>query len=527
MTENHEPHADGVVTIILDTEGDINVISDAAMAGFEERLTAALSDDAVKGIIIASAKRDFLAGGDLDVLYKACTEAAAAKPEEKSEHAQKIYDQIMPLQHLLRRMETSGKPVVAIMEGAALGGGFELCLACHHRIAVNTPSVSIGLPEVLLGLMPNAGGTQRLPRLIGAQKALPLLMDGVKLDAGAAADLGLVDLAASAEDAFSQARTWIAAHQPAVQPWDARGFRPPGGKPNDLSAMQTFAFANITLRRDWYGASPARKAILRAVYEGLHITLDEALPVEAAFFAELAFNPLTVSNLDVTAATPARLRRSARAGTAPALEINPAGPLGAELRKRAKERGLTFGITKEEGVALIVKDGAPYRLYDTIKDGLGAHDAIGRLYQTDAGFAVAEVGYGKTAPGPVLAALAHLGVAPVAARRTEGQSFTERLTAALSRRTETLAAEGASAHMLHRARRAAGLRGAETADTLKTANATDASNLSVSAMAAELRAAITSEIQRAVANQDIAELSQARLLAVLGCGAPPTIAAAL
>lgn len=525
MTSRYDLDATGVATLTLDGDGAVNVINDATINAFEERLTAALSDDAVKGAIVGSTKAGFLAGGDLDVLYEACLEAAAVAPEHRPVRARKIYDEIMPMHRLLRRMETSGKPIVAVIEGAALGGGFELCLACHHRIAIDTPAVQIGLPEVLLGLMPNAGGTQRLPRLIGSEKALPLLIDGTKLDAQAAADLGLVELAGSADAAVARARAWIADHPEAAQPWDMRGFRVPGGKPSDLSAMEVYEVANVTLRRDWYGSAPARKAILSAAYEGLHVTLDEALPVEAAFFADLAMDPQTVATLEVAAATPARLRRTARRTALPLLKINATGPLGAELHARAERRGVSMDRTTEGGVALIVHDGAKtYRLWENGNGANDDRDAVAALFTTDAGFAVAEVSYTDAPPQPLLTALAGLGIAPIAVRRAGGRSFTQRLSAALSRRAEELAADGAPPHMLHRARRLARFRGAVTPPQDTDHAESEGTTLSVAAMAASLTEALVSEMRQAVSNNDVAGPAEARLLAVAGCGAPATIA---
>lgn len=253
----------------------MNAVYREAMAACVARLVA--ERDSIAGVIITSAKKTFFAGGDLNELV------AVGKSEAKA-----FYEMILGLKAQLRALETLGKPVVAAINGAALGGGWEICLACHHRVALDHPSVQIGLPEVTLGLLPGGGGVVRMVRLLGLEKALPYLLEGKRVRPRQALQAGLIDeLAIDHEELLAKARAWILANPDAVQPWDVKGYRIPGGTPSDPSVMQTLAIAPSILRNRTQGCLPAPEKILCAAVEGAQVGFDAAHLIETRYFTEL------------------------------------------------------------------------------------------------------------------------------------------------------------------------------------------------------------------------------------------------
>ena len=188
----------------------------------------------------------------------------------------------------MRALETCGKPVVAAINGTALGGGFEIALACHHRIVLDNNSIQLGLPEVTLGLLPGGGGTQRLPRMIGLEAAFPLLMEGKKLRPSAALKAGIIDeLAVSPEDMIAKARAFIDANPKCQQPWDKKGFKLPGGAPHHPAMAQKLAIAPAMLKQKTKGCYPAPERIMAAAVEGAQVGFDNGSLIETRYFAEL------------------------------------------------------------------------------------------------------------------------------------------------------------------------------------------------------------------------------------------------
>ena len=201
---NYNVDSDGIATITWDMPNrTMNVLNEASITAYAGALEEALKDDKVKGIIIASAKADFIAGADLEMLLGADTSDAG-----------KLMDQFGQLQKLFRRQETGGKPIVAAINGTALGGGFEICLASHYRIAAANPRAKVGQPEVKIGLLPGAGGTQRIPRLIGVMNAAPILLEGKDLTVDAAKGLGLIHEVVPANELLAKAKAWLTAPAP-------------------------------------------------------------------------------------------------------------------------------------------------------------------------------------------------------------------------------------------------------------------------------------------------------------------------
>ena len=265
---------DGIVTVTIDqTTRKMNVIGNGFTESFAMIVDSIIYDDAVKGLILTSAKDTFVVGADIDQLAHI-------------ETAEQAFALVEALKSSLRKLETSGKPVVAAMTGTALGGGLELALACHYRIALDSPNTKLGLPEVKLGLLPGGGGTQRLPRLIGIQTALELMTQGKALRPTAAKDLGLIDaVATDYVDMMRQAKTWINANPNAQQPWDKKGFKIPGGDSKHPSVVPIFSVAPAMANQKSHGNYPAVIHIMSCVFEGCLVDIDTGLEIESRYFA--------------------------------------------------------------------------------------------------------------------------------------------------------------------------------------------------------------------------------------------------
>jgi 3-hydroxyacyl-CoA dehydrogenase/enoyl-CoA hydratase/3-hydroxybutyryl-CoA epimerase len=274
--------ADGVVTLTLDDPGrSANTINDRYVASMGETLDRLEAErDSITGVIVTSAKKTFFAGADLNTLRN-------VTPENAREFA--AYIALVKGQ--LRRLEKLGKPVVAAINGAALGGGLELALACHHRIALDTPASKIGFPEVTLGILPGLGGVVRSVRMLGLMVALTeLLTRGQQLRPAQAKEIGIVDeVARTPEEMLEKAREWIAAHPKAQQPWDVRGYKIPGGTPSTPALAQMLPAFPATLRKQLKGAPmPAPHHILCAAVESTQVDVETALAIEGRYFMDLA-----------------------------------------------------------------------------------------------------------------------------------------------------------------------------------------------------------------------------------------------
>ncbi|WP_323754514.1 3-hydroxyacyl-CoA dehydrogenase NAD-binding domain-containing protein [Marinobacter sp.] len=272
--------SDQILTLTIDMPGQsANTMNGEFRTALSEVVAKVKQDlDNIKGIIVASAKKTFFAGGDLNELHKVTRDQAKA-----------FEDMVDGMKADMRFLETCGKPVVAAINGTALGGGLEIALACHHRVALDKDSTQLGLPEVTLGLLPGGGGTQRLPRMIGLEAAFPLLMEGKKLAPKAALKAGVIDaLASSPEEMMSKAREFIVANPKSQQPWDKKGFKMPGGAPHHPAMAQKLAIAPAMLRQKTKGCYPAPERILAAAVEGAQVDFDSGSLVETRYFAELA-----------------------------------------------------------------------------------------------------------------------------------------------------------------------------------------------------------------------------------------------
>ena len=273
----------GIATLTWDMQDSpMNVLNNDSLAAYEAELTKLLDDDAVKGIIVTSARKEFIAGADLRMLLHASEQSA-----------EELFNWVRDLQQLFRRQETAGKPVVAAINGTALGGGLELTLATHYRVVADDPKIKLGLPEVKLGLLPGGGGTQRLPRLIGVRPALPLLTEGTHLSPHKALELGLVQAVVPAEELLEHARAYILSDDAtSKQPWDEKRFKIPGGGIQTPKSYETFVGGAAMLQRATWGVYPAPKAIMACVYHGLQMPIDQGLTYEAREFVQLARGPV-------------------------------------------------------------------------------------------------------------------------------------------------------------------------------------------------------------------------------------------
>ncbi|MEU7291587.1 enoyl-CoA hydratase-related protein, partial [Streptomyces flaveolus] len=272
----------GVVTLVIDdpdqSANTMNQAFRASLAAVTDRLEA--EKDAIRGVIVTSAKKTFFAGGDLRDLIRVTPETA-----------QDLFDGGMAIKRDLRRIETLGKPVVAAMNGAALGGGYEIALACHHRVALDAPGSKIGCPEVTLGLLPGGGGVVRTVRMLGITDALlKVLLQGTQYTPRRAQENGLVDeVADSHEDMLAKARAFIDAHPESAQPWDRPGYRIPGGTPAHPKFAANLPAFPANLRKQTNGAPyPAPRNIMAAAVEGSQVDFETAQVIEARYFVELA-----------------------------------------------------------------------------------------------------------------------------------------------------------------------------------------------------------------------------------------------
>lgn len=268
-----------ILTLTIDMPGQsANTMNGAFREALTETVARVRADlDKIKGIIIASGKKTFFAGGDLNELFKVTRE-----------HAAEFAAMVNGLKAEMRALETCGKPVVAAINGTALGGGLEICLACHHRVAIDDDSIQLGLPEVTLGLLPGGGGTQRLPRMIGLEAAFPFLMEGKKVNPKDALKAGIInELASDRDDLMAKARAFIEANPKCQQPWDQKGFKLPGGAPHQPAMAQKLAIAPAMLRGKTKGCYPAPEAILSAAVEGAQVDFDNGSLIETRYFTEL------------------------------------------------------------------------------------------------------------------------------------------------------------------------------------------------------------------------------------------------
>lgn len=293
MTDiSYKVDSDGVAIVTWDLENrSMNVLNAQSVNEYRDIVEKLVKDDQVKGIIIASAKEAFIAGADLTSNDTFNFDKIG---EDKVAAAQTIYDGVMNLNKLFRAMETSGKPFVAAINGHALGGGLEICLACHYRVAIDNDRIQIGQPEAKIGLIPGAGGTQRVPRLAGVtQDVMGFLLAGNPVTPKKAMSMGLINEIVEKDMLIEASKKYILDNGKAVQPWDEKGFRLPSGAPYTPKGMMIWAAASSSLRKMSYGNYPAQKAILSALYEGVQVPIDAGLRIEARQMTKVIMDPVS------------------------------------------------------------------------------------------------------------------------------------------------------------------------------------------------------------------------------------------
>jgi len=284
-----EPDADGIVLVTWDTPGrSMNVLDETSVTELEEIVKQTTADAAVKGVVITSGKEALCAGADLSMLEGMNHQYAQllkAKGEEAAN--QMLFDQSRRFSAVFRNIEISGKPWVAAINGLALGGGFELTLSCHYRVAADNPKTRLGLPEIKVGLFPGAGGTQRVPRIVSPQDAMQLLLKGEAINLARAKALNLIHAIVPLADMIKTAKDWIKGGGKPIAPWDEKGFKLPGGPVFSKAGMMMFPAGNAIYRRETYDNYPAARAIMSCVYEGLQLPIDAALRVESRYFTKV------------------------------------------------------------------------------------------------------------------------------------------------------------------------------------------------------------------------------------------------
>jgi 3-hydroxyacyl-CoA dehydrogenase/enoyl-CoA hydratase/3-hydroxybutyryl-CoA epimerase len=344
-----EKDADGIVELIFDQEGkSVNVMGDeyaAAMPKVLDELEAQKAD--ITGVYIRSGKPgQFFAGGDVTLMLE-----MELHPDDAER--QRMFEGIVDAKAPLRRLEALGVPIAVGINGAALGGGFEIALACHHRIALDDNSVQLGLPEAMLGLMPGAGGVVRMVRLLGMQEALTLISQGKRLKADQALEKGLVhELAASEEEMAAKAKAWIVANPAAKQPWEQPGYSIPGGIPGDDATQALTYFGPVNVMVQTWGNMPAQQVIMAAVIDTARVDYDTAHTIEARYFQRLLLDPVArnmmttffvqMNAMDAGASRPAGIEKT---------EVKKLGILGAGVMGA----GIAFNAAKF-GIEVVLKD---------------------------------------------------------------------------------------------------------------------------------------------------------------------------
>ncbi|MFZ0023448.1 3-hydroxyacyl-CoA dehydrogenase NAD-binding domain-containing protein [Acinetobacter sp.] len=280
----YQKNEDNIVILTFDSPNQsANTMNADFRTALNEVIAQLQADEDIAGIIFRSAKKTFFAGGDLDELIQATPE-----------HATEFFNMIEAMKAKLRYIETRGIPVVAALNGTALGGGWEIALCAHHRIALNDPKSKFGLPEVTLGLLPGGGGIVRSIRLLGLQNAFPLLMEGKQFGVDKARSLGLIhEVADSTDELLKKAIAWIKANPKSQQPFDVKGYKIPGGSPSTPAVAQMLAIAPAMLRDKTKGCYPAPEAIMSAAVEGAQVDVDTALTIESRYFTYLAIGQIS------------------------------------------------------------------------------------------------------------------------------------------------------------------------------------------------------------------------------------------
>ena len=287
--------SDGIAHAIFDVPGrSMNTLTGKAVTDIIAIAAEVGSNDDIKGLVISSGKPSgFCAGADLGEMGETAGSSGPKTELTEAELKAKQFERGFALNKAFRDLETCGKPVAAAVNGVAMGGGLEIVLACHYRVAADdNPKLQLGLPEVKIGLLPGAGGTQRLPRIVGIQNALPFLLQGKSFKAQQGLEMGVIQETAPLAEIVDRAKAWVKANPDAKAPWDEKGFKIPGGAPNDQpGAGQVMTMVNAMTMSNSYGNFPNMKDILSCVYEGTMVPIDAGLRIETRYFLNTSSRP--------------------------------------------------------------------------------------------------------------------------------------------------------------------------------------------------------------------------------------------
>ena len=370
--------SDGIALVTWDMgDRSMNVITMDVIAELGTVVDKVANDAAIKGVVITSGKPAFCGGADLTMLESMrglYTDMVSKQGEEAA--AKMVFDESRKLSQLYRRIETCGKPWVCALNGTAMGGGFELALACHYRVASDDAKTRLGLPEIKIGLFPGAGGTQRVARMLQPADALQFLLKGDQLKVDRAKAMKLIDAVVPEADLIKAAKDWIKAGGKAKAPWDTEGFRLPGGPVYSKAGMMTFPAANAIYRRETYDNYPAARAILQVVYEGLQLPIDTALRVESRWFAKILRSPEAAAMIRTLFVSMQDLNKGARrpANEPPTslkkIGVVGAGFMGAGIAQVTAAAGLQVAlIDRDQETADKGKAGLHKALSDRVMKG--------------------------------------------------------------------------------------------------------------------------------------------------------------
>lgn len=345
--------ADGIALVTWNMpDRSMNVFTEEVMNELDKIIDQVVADAAIKGAVITSGKDSFSGGADLTMLQKMLAVFAKEKTKDPEKAAQLLFDNAGRMGGLWRKLETSGKPWVSAINGTCMGGAFELSLACHGRVAADSEKVKMALPEVKVGIFPGAGGTQRVPRLTDQQQALQMLTTGQTLSPQKAKAMGLIHEIAEPGKLIETAKAMIRNGLKAVQPWDEKGFKLPGGLIYSPAGFNLWPPAIAILRRETYGNYPAAAAILKCVYEGLLVPFDTGLRIEQRYFTEIMQSKEAAAMIRSLFVSLQELNKGARrpAGV-PETKFKKIGILGAGFMGA----GIAF-VTAKAGIPVVLLD---------------------------------------------------------------------------------------------------------------------------------------------------------------------------
>ncbi|CAN7220865.1 3-hydroxyacyl-CoA dehydrogenase NAD-binding domain-containing protein [Mesorhizobium caraganae] len=345
--------ADGIALVTWNMpDRSMNVFTEEVMNELDKIIDQVVADAGIKGAVITSGKDSFSGGADLTMLQKMLTVFAKEKGKDPEKAAKLLFDNAGRMGALWRKLETSGKPWVSAINGTCMGGAFELSLACHGRVAADSEKVKMALPEVKVGIFPGAGGTQRVPRLTDQQQALQMLTAGQSLSPQKAKAMGLIHEVAEPSKLIDTAKAMIKNGLKAVQPWDEKGFKLPGGQIYSPAGFNLWPPAIAILRRETYGNYPAAAAILKCVYEGLLVPFDTGLRIEQRYFTEIMQSKEAAAMIRSLFVSLQELNKGARrpAGV-PETRFKKIGILGAGFMGA----GIAF-VTAKAGIPVVLLD---------------------------------------------------------------------------------------------------------------------------------------------------------------------------